>query len=166
MDFLKELFGLHTETLNTGQMVARAIAIFFIALLFIRVSGIRTLGTQTAFDHLTLLVLGAVLGRAIVSAQQPFFPSLAAVLVLVLLHRLTAWVTFKSHLVGKIFKGEAIVLIENGKINETNLRRTSITRQDLEESLHLFLSSDDFSDIKAAYLERSGEISIIKVHKE
>jgi len=166
MEFISNLFGLHTDKLLLHQMIVRAITVFFIALAFIRISGIRTLGKQTAFDNLTSIILGAILGRAIVSAQQPFFPSLLAVLVLMLLHRFVSLLTFKSHRLGKIFKGESIPLIEDGKFIEKNMSRTNTTKEDIEESLHLFLTSDEMKDIKAAYLERSGEISIIRNNKE
>jgi len=162
METINELLGLHADKLNTWQMCLRAFLVFFMALMYIRIAGVRTLGTQNAFDNLTMLMLGAILGRGIVSAQQPFFPSLVAVLFIMLLHRLVAWLTFKSKLLGKIFKGQPILLYSDGKIIAENLEKTRTTKEDITESLHLFANTDDFTKMKSAYLERSGEISIIK----
>ena len=166
MELIDQILGLHAASLSTGQMVARACLTFFAALAFIRVSGIRTLGTQTAFDYLTAVMLGAILGRGIVSAQQPFFPSLAAVLTLMLLHRLIAWLTFRNHTMGAIFKGEPISLIKDGKLIEENLKKNRVTREDIEDSLRLFMNSDEFNDMQSAYLERSGQISVVRSGKK
>ena len=162
MDTINQLLGLSAVHLNTLQMAARAVLIFFTALVYIRVAGVKALGTSNAFNRLTILIMGAIMGRAIVAAEQPLFPSLTATLVIMLLHRLLAWVTFKSSALGKIFKGEPIPLIENGKPNHENLNKTYTTRQDLDEAAHTFINTENISGIKDAYLERSGEISLIK----
>lgn len=162
MDVLNELFGLHVETLQMHQMCIRGVIAFFVALLYIRIAGVRSLGTQSAFDQLTSLMLGAIMGRSVVSAQQPFFGSLVAVLVIMLLHRLLAWATYKSHWLGKLFKGEAILLIEEGKPVEVNLKKTHTTKEDIEEAQRLRMLKEGEGHIQKAYLERSGEISVIK----
>lgn len=162
MEVLNELFGLHVETLQLHHMVARAVTVFFMALVFIRIAGIRSLGTQSAFDQLTALMLGAIMGRGVVSAQQPFFGSMVAVLVIMLLHRLLAWATYKSHKLGKIFKGEAIQLIENGNPVVANMKKTHTTLKDIEEAQRTRMLKEGAELIKHAYLERSGEISVIK----
>src|SRR4051812_12494943 len=117
METIDTIFGLHAEKLETYQMIARGIVVFFAALIFVRVSGIRTLGKQNAFDHLTALILGSIMGRGIVAASQPFFGSLLATLVIMLLHRLIAWITFKSKKTGSILKGEPLLLVKSGKRN-------------------------------------------------
>lgn len=162
METINEIFGLHVHTLTTCQMLIRATTVFFAALAFIRIAGIRTLGKQNAFDQLTLLMLGAIMGRAVVAAEQPFFPSMLAVLLIMLLHRLLARLTFISKTMGKLFKGEPVMLFEHGKPNAENMKKVCITHDDLVENLHLFLNEDDTAKMKSAYLERSGEISIIK----
>ena len=162
MELAENLFGLHAERLETHQMIVRAIIIFFIALTFIRISGVRTLGKQTAFDHLTALMLGAIMGRAIVAADQPFFGSIIATLVIMLLHRFIAWITFKSKRSGWIFKGKQIILMKDGKMVSENMKKTNITKEDILEALRRDINQNSFDKIKEAYLERSGEISFIK----
>src|SRR5438046_4625299 len=99
MELLNDLLGLDAEKLEAYQMIFRAIIVFFTTLIFIRIAGIRTLGKQSSFDTLTSLMLGAIMGRAVVT-EQSFFGSILATLVLMLLHRLVAWVTFKSKKAG------------------------------------------------------------------
>ena len=162
METLSYLLGLDAQKLNSCQMGVRAFSVFFIALFYIRVAGIKSLGSQNAFNRLTILMMGAIMGRAVVAAEQPFFPSLAAVLVIMLLHRLLAWLTFKSKKLGKIFKGEPKVLFEDGELNVENLQSTYTTREDIEEALRSMIKADNLDKVKSAQLERSGEISVVK----
>lgn len=162
MEVIENLFGLDEHKLETYQMIARAFVIFFVALLLIRVSGIRTLGKQSAFDNLTALILGAIMGRAIVSAEQPFFGSILATLVIMVLHRVVAWITYRSKKMGVILKGRELLLIKNGEPNKKNMKQTHITREDILETLRKDVNVPSLDTIKEVYLERSGEISFIK----
>lgn len=161
MEFLDNLLGLNAEVLSGGQMVARATIIFFISLILIRISGIRTLGKQSAFDTLTTLILGSILGRVIV-ANQPFFGTLLAALMVMLLHRLLAWMAFRYRKADVIINGETLLLMKNGKKQTKNLSKCHITDEDIMEALRRDVNINSIDQIKAVYLERSGDISIVK----
>ena len=161
MEFLDNLLGLNAEQLTAGQMVARAVIIFFISLILIRVSGIRTLGKQSAFDMLTKLILGAMLGRAIV-ANQPFFGTLLAALMVMLLHRLLAWIAFHNKKANAFINGETLLLMKDGKKQIKNLSRSHITDEDILEALRRDVNTGSTEKIKEVYLERSGDISFVK----
>jgi uncharacterized membrane protein YcaP (DUF421 family) len=140
--------------------VVRGILVFFLALIFIRIFGNRTIGKNTIFDNITTLMIAAILGRAIVT-HQPFGATVVVVTVLFVLHRLTAWITFHSKLAGYIIKGKALVLVRNGEVQWKNLGKAHITVHDIEETMRLEGKSADISKIKECCLERSGKISII-----
>ena|SRR5688572_25397378 len=161
MESIENLLGLDAEKLTAYQMAARAFVVFFISLILIRVAGIRTLGKQSSFDTVTSLMLGAIMARAIVT-NQPFFESMFAALVLMLLHRFVAWITFKSSGVGKILKGNNILLMKDGKKQHKSMAQYHITEEDILETLRKDTNLTSLDKIKEVYLERSGEISIIK----
>jgi len=162
MEILDTLFGLTSEKLSGYQMVARAGMMFVTSLILIRIGGIRTLGKQSAFDTLTLLMLSSIIGRAIVAADQPFFGTMLAAFILMLLHRSTAWITFRNKKAGKLIKGTSLLLLKNGQRQEKNLSRSLITEEDILEALRRDINITSLDKIKEVYLERSGEISIIK----
>jgi len=161
MDLLNDLLGLNTQKLESYQMACRAIIIFFISLLLIRIAGPRVLGKQSAFDTLTLLMMGAIMGRAVVTTQS-FSGSILATLILILLHRLIAWAGFRSKKIGAILKGEKLLLIKDGKKQEKNLSRSNITEEDILAALRRDIHITSLDKIKEVYLERSGQISIVK----
>jgi uncharacterized membrane protein YcaP (DUF421 family) len=162
MEIIKELFGLEAERLDAYQMAARTIIVFFMALIFVRVAGIRTFGKKSSFDQVTTLILGTLMGNAIFAAKAPFFPLLLASLIFMLLHRLVAWITYRSHKLGNIIKGEPYLLVKEGTLQQNNLKKLFITKEDIEESLRLTGNKPTISNIKISYLERSGNISFVK----
>ncbi|MES2411748.1 MAG: YetF domain-containing protein [Bacteroidota bacterium] len=160
-EYLNYLLGFDDSNLEAHQMAVRAAVVFFIALTYVRTGGLRMLGRQSAFDSLTALMLGAILGKAVISPDS-FLGTLLAALVIMVLHRLVAWLTFKSSWFGSILKGKSILLFENNKPIIKNLSRVHITENDLQEAVRKNLNVDDMSHVKEIYMDRSGELSVIK----
>ncbi|MBS1626097.1 MAG: DUF421 domain-containing protein [Bacteroidetes bacterium] len=155
------IFGIGAEQLTTEQMLARALVVFFAGWVLIRFAGVRTLGRVTAFDQLTLLIIGSILGRSVISGQN-FFGCLAASLLITLLQRIMSWLMYRSKAVGKVFKGRPIPLMRHGRMDERNMARTLVTNEDIDEALHTHLQREDIEGVQDIYLERSGHISFIK----
>jgi uncharacterized membrane protein YcaP (DUF421 family) len=161
LDFVSEILGLYLPELEPLHMATRAFVLFFAALILLRIAGLRTLGKQSSFDTLTTFMLAGVLGRAII-VQQSFIGSLLAALVLVLLHRFIAFICFRSKGIGRILKGENIILLKDGERSLKNLRRTHITDEDLIEAIRKEINDNSYKNVAEIHLERSGYISIIK----
>jgi uncharacterized membrane protein YcaP (DUF421 family) len=89
MNLLIEIFG-QGKDLNALQMSSRGVAMFFIALILIRISGRRSFGVRSPLDNIITISLGAVMSRAIVGASD-FIPVVVCCLVIVLLHRGIGW---------------------------------------------------------------------------
>jgi len=154
--------GLHeqTETLSSGQMALRAVVVYGALLLLVRLGHRRFIGRSTAFDMVLAIVLGSVASRA-VSGTAPFVPTLVASALLVALHWLVATAAFHSHLFGVLVKGRPRELVREGQVVEKQMRRSSITRHDLEEALREH-GVDELAQVASARLERSGNISVVR----
>ena len=161
-ELLETVFGrdVDPEHIGVAHMVARAVVLFFAALLLLRLSGKRTFGANAPFDMVVKIMLGAVLSRAVVAAS-PFGPTLLASFVLVALHRLLAWAAFRSDWVGWLVKGEAHALVEDGQPQPEQLRAQNITDKDLREGLRENGLTDP-AQAALVQLERSGRISVVK----
>jgi uncharacterized membrane protein YcaP (DUF421 family) len=161
MELLNHILGLNAQHLTPVHMAARAFVAFFICLAYIRLAGLRTLGRHSSFDQLTALILGSIMGRSIVSTAS--FPgALLATLVIMLLHRFVAFVTCRSHKAGNILKGKPLLLWQNGQADQVNMQRENISNADVEEAMRIILTINDLEKVKEIYLERSGEISVVK----
>ena len=160
MDILNQLFGTDANSLLWYQAVLRAVLVYAAALILVRVGEKRFMGKNTAFDVILGIILGSVVSRAVNSNDQ-ILPTLAASLVLVLMHWLMALIAFKSDNLGSLFKGNARQLMQDGEILWDTMAKTHISRKDLEGQIRAEANTEDLSSIKKAYLERSGQISVI-----
>ena len=153
------------QNITWWQMSIRAVIVFLFMVLLIRIGGKRAFAQWSAMDIVLSIIIGSVLSRA-VTGNAPFFSTLIAGLVLVLLHRFVAVLAFKQSGVGTWVKGDFNCLIENGNINHNMMEQKQVTRHDLEEAVRLN-GLQHIDDVKTAYLERNGKISIIpKENKE
>jgi uncharacterized membrane protein YcaP (DUF421 family) len=151
--------------LNEGQMLLRAVIIYLVALAVIRIGDKRFLGKSTAFDVILGVVLGSVMSRAI-TGSSAFLPSIVAGTALVAMHWLLAFVTFRSPRLGNLVKGVPRVLIEDGERRQDTVRASHITEGDLLQALRSCIGTLDIDSVDRAYLERSGDITIIPRQRE
>ena len=164
MDTIQFLFG-EGEQLNILQMSMRALVMFLIMLILIRFAGRRAFAKKSSFDNIIVIMLGAVLARGVVGAS-PFWSTVAASIIMIILHRIVAWLSVKNNFVERLVKGNAILLFQKEKIVGKNLTKTGISKKDLHESLRLETKKDSLEDIEDAYLETNGRISFILKKKD
>jgi uncharacterized membrane protein YcaP (DUF421 family) len=164
MEWLIYLFG--TQNNLTGfQMFLRAIVVFFLALLLIRISGRRSFGLKAPFDNIIAILLGAILSRVVVGAG-PFVPTLIACLIIALLHRAIARLSISFNFFENLTKGGKILLYENNNFIKKNLNRALVSKEDIMEGVRLLALDDSLEYIDRIYMERTGQISIIKKQKK
>jgi uncharacterized membrane protein YcaP (DUF421 family) len=158
---LNKLIGTDADTILWWQMSIRATLIFIYALLLVRFGGKRVFGKNTSFDIVLGVILGSILSRAL-TGNAKFLPTLAAAATLVFIHMLLAKLAFRSKRIGHLIKGVETLLVKDGKMQWDAMEKSSITEHDLKEALRSSGSTMDVSKVKAAYLERSGKVSVIK----
>jgi len=84
---------------------------------------------------------------------------MAAAGVLVALHWMLALLTSRSHWFGDLVKGHARVLVKDGVVDHSALRRNLLSEHDLLEMLRLRARIGESREARLAVLERNGEIS-------
>jgi uncharacterized membrane protein YcaP (DUF421 family) len=161
MEWINIIFG-HGRDLNALQMSSRAVLIFFITLIFLRIAGVRTFGKKTAFDNVIIIMLGSILSRTVVGVSS-FWPTTAACFAFVIVHWLLAKLSFYNDMIGRWVKGEKLSLYANGQENTKNMRRAKISHKDMLEGIREKINADDFDNVKEIFIERNGEISVIKM---
>jgi uncharacterized membrane protein YcaP (DUF421 family) len=162
-NFLAPILGLDLQPndLTFLQISLRGIIVFVATLAMIRLGHKRSLARKTAFDAVLVVILASVLSRAI-NGSSAFFATLGGGLVIVLVHRLFAWIAFYSHGFGVLIKGTPEIIVENGDMIVRSMRRNHISKHDLEEDLRLSAKLEDVRRVKVARVERSGDISFIE----
>ena len=162
-NFVGTLLGLGAEAkdLSFLQISLRGVIVLLFTLIIIRLGDKRSLSKKSAFDAALLIILASVLARAI-NGSAAFFATLGGSVVIVLIHRLFAFIAYHSHGFGILLKGRPEVILENGDLILATMRRNHISKHDLEEDLRLDAEMENTSKVKIARVERSGDISFIK----
>jgi len=159
-EFFLRVFGTGTD-LTPGHMTARAFVMFFVALILIRISGMRSFGAKSPFDTIIVIMLGAILSRAVVGAS-PYLSTVFAGITICVVHRLLAMLCTRNHVISNILKGKARILYKDGKIDRNNMLRCDISDGDLEEGIRLAGNASSLDKLKEVRMERSGKISAVK----
>jgi len=142
------------------DLVVRAAVVFFFIFFLTRVVGRRQLSDLEPFDFILLVVLGDLVQQGITQSDESVTGTLTVISTIALLSVAVSWVSFRVKRVRLITEGEPIVLVQDGRPIEQNLRRERITIEDIEEQLrHSQLSS--VSQLSWAILENDGKISCI-----
>ena len=159
---LKQALGLgfQARDLTFVQISLRAIIVFIVSIVMVRVANRRFLSKLTAFDAVLGFLLASMLARAI-NGTSAFFPTLGAGFVLVGLHRLLNHFAFRFDKFGSLIKGVSQTVLHDGKPDREQMRRTQISEKDILEEARLNGPVQRLEDIELATLERSGEISVI-----
>jgi uncharacterized membrane protein YcaP (DUF421 family) len=162
---LGDWIGVGSDQLTVLQMGLRGLIVYILAILLVKLGDKRFMGKNTAFDMILAIILGSVLSRA-VTGNAPFFPTLGVSVLLVALHWLFALLSYHSDWFGTLTKGSARVLVRDGEIQWDNMRKSHISRKDLEMALYTQGDVTDPAQVEVARFERSGEISVVPRAKD
>lgn len=162
-EFFDNLLGMQAtaDTITVGQTCARAVLVFLVALLLLRLSGRRTFGGNSALDMVVKFMFGALLSRVII-ADAPMGITFVAAAALVAVHRALAYAVYFSPLLRKLVKGSDSILAEGTTIHQHELRRASVSEQELQAGVRVAANTDDLSTTKLVRLEHDGVITVVK----
>lgn len=152
--------GAEAKDLSVLNVCARAAVVFPAAIALVRIANRRFLAKLSAFDVILGFVMASMLSRSI-NGSSPLLPTLAGCLALVITHRAVATLSFHVHWFGLLVKGSASNLVRQGHPDDQALRKHKISPQDLLEEARLKGNVNDIARIDCAFLERSGEVSVI-----
>jgi len=159
-DWISNLLGLQASSLSATQMGLRAIVIYLVAWLMLRVVGDRRfVGKYAAIDVILSITLGATLSRGI-NGSAAFVPTLAAGITLVIMHWLFSAITFHLPQLEPWIKGRTRTLVQNGELRHPALQKSHLTERDLGMALRSKGSGSQLDNIALATLEPSGEVSV------
>ena len=118
--------GSDAAALTFLQISLRGVVVFVAALVIVRCGDRRFLSQNTAFDAVLGFILASMLARA-VTGTAAFFPTLGGSFVLVVLHRLLAYWSRRSHAFGLLIKGRSDIIVRDGALDEAAARRNRLS---------------------------------------
>ena len=145
------------------DLVFRAIALFCFVFLLTRIIGRRELSSLEPFDLILLIVIGDAVQQGLTQDDYSVTGALIVIFTIAAIQVVVGYITFRSRKVRAVMEGEPVVLIEDGRVIERNLRRARIAEDELAEEARLSQVTS-LNDVAWAVLETSGKVSIIPKH--
>ena len=142
------------------DIVVRAAVIFVFIWVLMRVIGRRELSSMEPFDLIMLVVIGDLIQQGVTQQDLSVTGALLAATTIGMLTVLLAWTNYRFPRIRPALEGRPVVLVEDGKAIEKNLKRERITLEELAAQARL-KEIGSISDVRWAVLETSGAISFI-----
>lgn len=161
METFEKIWG-EGESLSSLQMAVRGIVVFVAALIILRISGRRSFGVGTPVDNIVVILLGAILSRAVTGAS-PFFPVLSASLVIALLHRFFSWYKVRHIGFESFAEGDKILLYANSRFLKANMSRALVGVEDIMQAIREKEGVTNMNNVDKVYMERNGTITITRI---
>ncbi|MGH3056833.1 MAG: DUF421 domain-containing protein, partial [Gaiellaceae bacterium] len=133
---------------------------FLFVLIVTRVMGRRELSSLEPFDLILLIVLGDLIQQGVTQSDYSFTGLLLAGGTFTLLTVAVSYLVFRVRRLRPVFEAEPLVLVEDGKIIDRNLRRERMTPEEVAAEARL-QQIPSLEGVRWAVLESNGKISFI-----
>jgi uncharacterized membrane protein YcaP (DUF421 family) len=142
------------------DIVLRAIAVFSFLVVLTRVIGRRELSSLQPLDLILLIILGDAVQQGLTQDDYSLTGAFLAVGTIAILQVFVSWLGWRFRPLRVVLEGEPIVVVEDGRLLERNLKRERLTPEEVAEEARAQHIAH-LADVKFAILETNGRITFI-----
>ena len=137
------------------NFVWQSVLMFLAGVLLLRIAGRKSISQMTLAQTVVMISIGTIIIQPIVetSVWKTIIASVIFIGSLILLE----FLQLKFNFIEKFITGKSKIVIQNGKIEKTNLRKLRLTADQLEMRLRTN-GITKISDVKMATLEPNGQL--------
>ena len=128
--------------------------------LFLRVSGKRTLSKMNAFDLVVTVALGSTLATILLSKDVALVEGLLALALLIGLQFVITWLSVRSSTVGRLVKSEPVLLLHRGVFLHGQMRRARVVETEIRAAVRQ-QGIASLEDVQAVVLETDGTFAVV-----
>ena len=143
------------------DIVIRAAIAFSFVFLLTRIVGRRELSSLEPFDLIMLIMMGDLVQQGVTQSDYSVTGIFLAAGTLALMTVLVSYLSWRFKRLRPILDGEPLVIVQDGKAIESNLKRERLTIDEVAQEARLQQIAS-LDEVEWAVLERTGEISFIK----
>lgn len=154
---MNELFQLSAPW---WHFILRAILVYALVLVLMRLSGKRAVGQFTPFDLVLLILIGNAVQNGINGGDNSLTGAAIMASTLMVLNYAMAMLISRNHRAERMIEGAPVVLAHDGKVFPRVLRRELVSEEDFKEALRMN-NIEDVSSVHLALLETNGHITVM-----
>ena len=138
---------------------ARTVVLYTMLILAVRIMGKRQIGQMEPSEFVVAMLVADLAAIPMQNNAIPLVNGLVPMLVVMGLELILSHLSLKSIRLRKMLCGKPVILIDNGKIVQENLRKTQVTLDELSGHLR---EKDvlDIQTVQYAILETNGNLSV------
>lgn len=138
----------------------RTLILYGIVVVVMRVMGKRQIGQLQPFELAVAIMISELAAVPMENTGIPLIYGIIPILSILLAQMILSFVSLKSIKARAVICGKPRILIENGKIDESMLRKEMYTLNDLLEQLRS-KNIANVADVEFAILETNGQLSVL-----
>ena len=140
--------------------VVRSIVLYLIIVIGIRLLGKHQVSELEPAEFVLALIIADVASVPMQDYGIPLLMGVIPIIVLLCLSMILSVLTLKNLKIRALLAGVPSILIQNGKMDQKELRRTRMTLDEVLEELRL-QGYTDLASVRYAVLETNGQLSIL-----
>jgi len=160
-DWGRWLFG-EAPPSFVGETALRAFVIFTVMVVIMRLMGRRMKGQMSVTELAVVLTLGAVIAGPMQIPTAGLLPSVVVLVALLIMHRFTNWLAYKSRPMELVQQGDAAVLLRDGCLDLPSMQRQGLSQEQLFGQLRN-QSIAQLGELRRVYFEANGRLSLYKL---
>ena len=146
-------------------MIWRTALFHMVLIVTVRLLGKRQIGEMEPSEFVVTMLLANLATIPMEEPDRSILHGLVPIGLVIAAEMLMAFLMFRSIRVRRLLCGKPVILIENGRIMEKNLRQTHVNLDEL--TMHLREQEIfDLSEVKFAILETNGQLSTLLYAKD
>ena len=141
------------------SLILKTIFMYFFVIFVYRMMGKKEVGELSIIDLIVSILIAELIALSIEKTDISIMVSVVPILVLVLIQIGISYITLKSEKIRYLIDGKPIVIIKNGKLNFTEMKKIRYSLDDLLTQLRL-QGVKSIDKVKYAVLENNGDLSV------
>jgi uncharacterized membrane protein YcaP (DUF421 family) len=142
------------------DIALRAVFLYAFLVFLMRVMGRRELSSLSAIDLVLLVVLGDAIQQGLTQDDYSVTGAVIAISTIAAVQVGTSYLSFRSRRVRRILEGEPIVIVQDGKLIERNVKRERLREEEVAEEMRAQQIAS-VEDVEWGILESNGTMSFI-----
>jgi uncharacterized membrane protein YcaP (DUF421 family) len=143
------------------DIVLRATVVFVFLLFLMRIVGRRELSSLEPFDLVLLVVIGDLVQQGVTQSDHSLTGALLAAGTFGVLVVAVSYFSFRFHRLRPVIEGEPMIVVQDGKPIERNLRRERITLEELAAAARR-QEITSLAEVQWGVLETGGQLNFIR----
>lgn len=145
---------------NYIHIIGSTLAVYLFIVIAIRLFGKKELAQLSVVDLVFILLISNAVQNAMVGPDSTLPGGLVAATTLFFVNYLLKYLQFRFPEFGKVVQGDAIMLVYQGKIIESHMKKTKISNDELMEAVREH-GVKTVKDVDLAIMEVDGSISVL-----